>query len=108
MNTTGPSVIIDNQLLDEYTIVSTLISPLNKSNGLLVMGDNYSEGSDDVVLRFFLLVEESEKYRVHHEIQSFYFADYNKAEFFLSNIGSMNALDLLLVMGMSQYNHDNL
>ncbi|RLL43919.1 hypothetical protein D8M04_13525 [Oceanobacillus piezotolerans] len=94
-----PIVVIDNELLEEYALLSTFFSPSNTTLGVLILGENYHEVSRNVILRVYRLNKETDgKFYSQAELQVFSFSSFNEAEQFLSYLPEMSALELILMM----------
>lgn len=83
---------------DNMEIITTIFSPALSGIGILIVGEDYHEKADQVVVRIFLLGIEETEWFIQDELQAFAFFSLASAKTFIGNLPSMSALDLMLVM----------
>ncbi|WP_298830050.1 hypothetical protein [uncultured Planococcus sp.] len=89
---------IKDQLEDNMEVITTIFSPALSGIGILIIGENYHEDADHVVVRIYLLGNEETEWFIQDELQAFAFLSLASAQRFIINLPSMSALDLMLVM----------
>lgn len=84
--------------LEGMEILATLLSPDKPEIGVLVLGEDYQEKSNQPVIRVYLINMYEEEWVIQDELQAFAFWSFESAKRFVDDLPSMSAIDLMLLM----------
>lgn len=91
----------DWELPEEFEgmeLLETLISPAKSDMGIMILGENYSEGAERPTVRIYLISIEEDEWDFEGELQAFEFLNFESAKRFVEELPSMSAIDLLLLL----------
>lgn len=98
------------ELPDEFEgmeLLQTLISPAKSDIGIIILGENYSDGVERPTVRIYLISIEENEWDLEGELQAFTFLNFGSAKRFVEDLPIMSAIDLLLLMNGRQAIHTN-
>lgn len=100
----------DWELPEEFEgmeLLETLISPAKSNIGIMVLGENYSDGVERPTVRIYLISIEEDEWDFEGELQAFTFLNFGSAKRFVEDLPSMSAIDLLLLLNEHQALYTN-
>ena len=100
----------DLELPEEFEgmeLLQTLISPVKSDMGIMVLGENYSDGAERPTVRIYLISIEEDEWDLEGELQAFTFPNFGSAKRFVEDLPSMSAIDLLLLLNGHQGTYTN-
>lgn len=99
----GVKLDLPNGFEEEFTIIATLLSPIQSHIGILIVGEDYHELSKQPIIRIYLLALEATDWSIEDELYAFAFGDYASANRFVDELPNLSAIDfLLLINGHNQ------
>lgn len=90
--------------LDGMVLIETLISAMQPSTGVIIVGENYEETASQPIVRVYLITMEDEGWVIETELQAFAFSDLESAKKFVSDLPDLSAIDILIRMSGHQSN----
>ena len=88
-------------------LLDTLISPAKSDLGIMILGENYSNGTECPTVRIYLINIEEDEWDFEGELQAFTFPNFVSAKRFVEELPSMSAIDLLLLLNGHQGTYTN-
>lgn len=88
--------------LDGMVLIDTLISPMQPSTGVIIVGENYEEASIQPIVRIYLITWEDDDWGIEEELQAFAFSNIGSANRFVSDLPNLSAIDILILMHGAQ------
>ncbi|SEM35807.1 hypothetical protein SAMN05192533_102309 [Mesobacillus persicus] len=97
---TNINVNIPNEILHDMEIHATVVSPVDKKTGILILTSGMKHFTKEIVIRIYLLHREDTKnhFDIQHELQAFSFTSYLQAKKFLNHLPNMSALEMLVLL----------
>lgn len=101
--------IMKNQMslpkeLDGMVLIETLISAIQPSTGVIIVGENYEETASQPIVRVYLITMEDEGWVIETELQAFTLSDIESSTKFVSDLPNLSAIDILIRMSGYQSN----
>jgi hypothetical protein len=90
--------IVIPENFNDMKVMQTIISPVYRHMGILIMGEDMHRGSASPIIRIYQLDKVDNKYLIQNELQAFNFLNYASAKSFLQELPKMSALELLITM----------
>ena len=100
----------DFELPEEFEgmkLLQTLISPAKSDMGIMILGENYSDGAERPTVRIYLISIKEDEWDFEGELQAFTFLNFESAKRFVEELPSMSAIDLLLLLNGHQSSYTN-
>lgn len=88
---------VRNELRNNMTLLSTLISPGRSDLGILIAGENYFKTSTQPCIHIYLIIESKSEWRIQKKIGNYKFTNFNSASQFAIDLPELSALDLLIL-----------
>lgn len=89
---------IPKEIKENMEVLQVIIYNENDKIGILVMAQDYFEGSPNPLLRIYMMHKVEDEYVIQTELEAFQFSDYELAKDFNDRLPNMTALEILLVM----------
>ena len=100
MSNVDVEIEVPKELTDEMEILSTIINPIMKNVGVLIMGEHFhsNHGINTPAIRLYVLKKSGSKFFVESELEAFAFHNFDAAQSFLARLPEMKALEILMLM----------
>ena len=91
------TLLIPEGFEDDLEIITTIFNE-TKEVGFAIVGEDMHPDSKQPIIRIYLLANVDSGWMFQEELQAFAFWNYEKAQSFLSNLPTMSALEILMIM----------